>query len=159
MSVADFSNHYAGIVGREKRRIRVLVSPEAGQRVRVRWRWQRTMRTIAALGAQERCDRLDAACSAVVGFRLGSRSSPRSSYRPLSLEWQPVAGRIQERLRETPDGRDHAQQIVLGNRQPILVEEASPTICVQRLACECIGQALQRLDGNARGPACERTVD
>ena len=92
-------------------------------------------------------------------FRLGSRSSPRSSRRPLSPEWHIVAGGIEDRLRKTPDRRYHANQIVLGHRQSVLGEESSPTIRVERLARECIGQAFQGLGGDARGPACEGAVD
>jgi len=61
----------------------------------------------------------------------------------LSLEWLIVAHGIQDRLRETPDRRDDASQIILGHGQPILVEEPPPTICLQRLARERVGQALQ----------------
>jgi len=72
--------------------------------------------------------------SIVLSFRL-----PRPTPRPVLPERVAVPGRAQDRLGEAPDARNHAGQMGLGHREPVLSQERAPATCVERLPREGVG--------------------
>ena len=70
-----------------------------------------------------------------------------------------LACRVQSRLGEAPNARDHFGESALGHLEPALRQEGPPASRVERIARERVTQPLQRLRGNARRSAGERALD
>lgn len=70
-----------------------------------------------------------------------------------------LACRVQGRLGEAPNARDHLEESGLGHVEPALRQEGPPASRVERIARERVPQPLQRVRGNARRSAGERALD